>query len=434
MIDFSAMELKGWRQFDHVEIDLTKQATVLTGQNGCGKTTLLNILNRHFGWSLHFVATPYFSRKKNTKLWSDIYRPSSRANSTQANASTSRERGDPIDGDFEDIGNVDQSTISIGAIRYNDGSSCDIRISALVGNQYDLDYGSMQPVVGLHIPSHRPIASYTHVPNIPTDPKTATQEYQQYQQLLIQFYGGQRGENPGKIQKQSLISFAVFGEGNSAVTPNPEIKHHLDQFQEVLRKVLPKSLGFRRLEIRMPDVVLVTETGDFSLDAMSGGVNAVFSIAWQIHMFAQDKGSFTVTIDEPENHLHPSMQRTLLPNLTEAFPFSRFIISTHSPFVVSSFPEANIYALIRNERSRIVSHKLNISDVSGTPNEVLREILDVESNLPVWVEERIARVIQETEDLAPKEKARRIMEQLENLGIADSIVEFQRSVTNAPTR
>ncbi|CDN56515.1 Hypothetical protein RG1141_CH42010 [Neorhizobium galegae bv. officinalis bv. officinalis str. HAMBI 1141] len=215
------------------------------------------------------------------------------------------------------------------------------------------------------------------------------------------------------------------------MTPNLPIMHHYQKFQEVLRNVLPQSLGFKYIEIRMPEVVLVTDSGDFTLDAMSGGINAIFSIAWQIHMFAQDQLDFIVTIDEPETHLHPSMQRTLLPSLAKAFPQAKFIISTHSPFIVSSFPDANVYALVRNDRARVESILLDLRDLSGTPNEVLREILDVGSNLPVWVEEAVGKVIDDTANLPPEEKARAIMTQLERLGIANAIAEYGNRVADA---
>ena len=430
MTELKYIKIMDWRQFEGVNIDVSKPITVLTGQNGCGKTTLLNVVNRHFGWNLNFVSTPYIGKRRAKKMWSDIFRPSgkksnlSKSKDTKESANIESTYDDDFDAELEEF---EEGRKEIGTVVYDNDTKCSITTNTIVSAQYKPEYHNIQPVAGMHIPSHRPVASYTNVANIPTDPRTATQEYQQYQQLIIQFAGGGRVENPGKIQKQSLISFAVFGEGNASVTPNADIKKTFDEFQEVLRKLMPESIGFQKIEIRMPEVVLVTSSGDFSLDAMSGGVNAIFSIAWQIHMFAQDKAHFTVTIDEPENHLHPSMQRTLLPGLAKAFPKAKFIVSTHSPFMVSSFPEANIYALVRNANNRIVSELLDVSDVSGTPNEVLREILDVDSNLPVWVEDRIAKIIQESSALEPAEKARLIMQQLEQLGIADSLEEYGRS-------
>jgi predicted ATPase len=410
MIDFSSLELRHWRQFSDINLDLTRQVTVLTGQNGCGKTTLLNILNRHFGWSINFVSTPYTLKKSAKRIWSDIYRPRSTSFSFD---------------DEPQLSLLDQRQ-NIGKIGYSNGASCNIFVNGVATAQYAPDYDSMQTVVGMHIPSHRPLATYTDVKSIPTDPKGANEEYQQYQQLLMQYSSGAGRSNPGTIQKQSLISFAVFGEGNNSVIGNSDLQELFLTFQEVLRKVLPSFLGFERIEIRMPEVVLVTSSGTFSLDAMSGGINAIFSIAWQVHMYGVGKTSFTITIDEPENHLHPSIQRSLLPNLAEAFPKAKFIISTHSPFIVSSFPEATIYALVKDEASRVKSLRLDLADVSGTPNEVLREVLDVGSNLPLWVEKKLDDIFQRVEELPEAERAKSIMEELGRLGIADSIVEYKR--------
>ena len=39
---FSGLYLSGWRQFEFVELDLHPRLTILTGANGCGKTTILN--------------------------------------------------------------------------------------------------------------------------------------------------------------------------------------------------------------------------------------------------------------------------------------------------------------------------------------------------------------------------------------------------------
>lgn len=50
-----------------------------------------------------------------------------------------------------------------------------------------------------------------------------------------------------------------------------------------------------------------------------------------------------VFIDEIDAHLHVSLQRKVFSFLTEAFPNIQFIITTHSPFVVSSVNNAVIY-------------------------------------------------------------------------------------------
>jgi len=46
-------------------------------------------------------------------------------------------------------------------------------------------------------------------------------------------------------------------------------------------------------------------------------------------------GSGVVLIDEIELHLHPKWQRAIIPNLKKTFPNCQFIITTHSPQVIS---------------------------------------------------------------------------------------------------
>jgi hypothetical protein len=186
--------------------------------------------------------------------------------------------------------------------------------------------------------------------------------------------------------------------------------------------MLPKSLGFKKLEVRMPDVILSTEAGDFSLDAMSGGIASLFGITWQIFMFGWKKPACTVLIDEPENHLHPSMQREILPALAAAFPNYQFIVSTHSPLVVSSESSATVYALVYTDQRRVISKKLTEADLSGSVNKILREILDVETTLPIWVEERMKRLLKKLteEKIAPEA----LYEEIKQEGLEDSLGEF----------
>ena len=103
---------------------------------------------------------------------------------------------------------------------------------------------------------------------------------------------------------------SIFGYGNNTMDPQPELLKFYHAFG--LRKFLPPTLGFRAIKIRGPEVVLETRSGDFIIDAASGGIIKLIEIAWHI-------GGFIVTIDEPENHLHPAMQKVFLERLVATF-------------------------------------------------------------------------------------------------------------------
>lgn len=71
-------------------------------------------------------------------------------------------------------------------------------------------------------------------------------------------------------------------------------------------------------------------------------------------------------IDEVENHFHPQWQRRIVSILQNLFPNLQIIMTTHSPFVVSSVENAKIY---------VCESKIDYS--------IVRDITEDYSNLPV---------------------------------------------------
>lgn len=126
---------------------------------------------------------------------------------------------------------------------------------------------------------------------------------------------------------------------------------------------------------------------------------SLIDLAWQIFLYSIDNSTFTVLLDEPENHLHPSMQRTVMGSLLDAFPNVQFIVATHSPFVVTSVKESSVYVLkhenVNDEITpkRVFSYLLGNTNKSATASETLREVLGVPVTLPMWAEEEIESIV-----------------------------------------
>jgi predicted ATP-binding protein involved in virulence len=57
------------------------------------------------------------------------------------------------------------------------------------------------------------------------------------------------------------------------------------------------------------------------------------------------EGNGVVLIDEVDMHLHPRWQRRLIHQLTETFPNCQFILTTHSPLVISDSKDVLCYVL-----------------------------------------------------------------------------------------
>lgn len=96
-----------------------------------------------------------------------------------------------------------------------------------------------------------------------------------------------------------------------------------------------------------PRVVFHGKKLNFS--QLSDGVRT--TIGWIADfMMRQDKGSESLKeglllLDEIDIYLHPKWQRTLLPAMRKALPDVQIIASSHSPFVISSCPDARIHVL-----------------------------------------------------------------------------------------
>ena len=58
-----------------------------------------------------------------------------------------------------------------------------------------------------------------------------------------------------------------------------------------------------------------------------------------------------VLVDEVDLHLHPEWQRHLVPTLSRAFPQLQFILTSHSPLVVSTLSSRNVLLLEEHEQA-----------------------------------------------------------------------------------
>lgn len=98
---------------------------------------------------------------------------------------------------------------------------------------------------------------------------------------------------------------------------------------------------------------ICTEGKKFKFTQLSDGFAAVLDIVADLILKMQDDKSLTrayqkigiVLIDEIETHLHLELQRIIMPFLTKTFPNIQFIVTTHSPFVLNSMPDAVAFDL-----------------------------------------------------------------------------------------
>lgn len=121
--------------------------------------------------------------------------------------------------------------------------------------------------------------------------------------------------------------------------------------------------------------VMQLSQGEKSLMALVG------DIARRLAMMNPDlddplQGDGIILIDEVDMHLHPSWQRNLVRRFTDTFPNCQIILSTHSPLVISDQKDILVYLLSNGEIGTLPS--LYGADV----NTVLLEAMDTDVRNP----------------------------------------------------
>ncbi len=107
------------------------------------------------------------------------------------------------------------------------------------------------------------------------------------------------------------------------------------------------------------------------------------------------EGEGIVLIDEIDLHLHPQWQRKLLPALTHTFPNIQFIVTTHSPQVLSHLSRESVFLLEDNKISdreiytegrdsnSILQDAFHLPEVEKEYETEIKEIYNLISNYDV---------------------------------------------------
>ena len=160
-----------------------------------------------------------------------------------------------------------------------------------------------------------------------------------------------------------------------------------------------KLKGFSKNEKTMP--VFENSAGEeFDINDLSSGEKQLFLRTLSIKML-EPKNSI-ILIDEPELSLHPKWQQKIIEVYKKIGENNQIIVATHSPHILGSVSNENIFILYRNENGKIeVKTGDELYSSYGQPvNRVLKDIMGLKSvRTP-----KIDRDIQELRKLVDEDK------------------------------
>ncbi|MDR0891259.1 MAG: ATP-binding protein [Mediterranea sp.] len=197
--------------------------------------------------------------------------------------------------------------------------------------------------------------------------------------FLLAYYGDERKANfvdvePFMLTKPQLswskdiqdkkvdqfLSFMVYCKVQAAMNGKEEAdayNHWFDEFEEMLRQIYGDKELTLEFQPRDYSFFIHTEGKDFKLTQLSAGYSSILDIVTDLILKMQSDEKLVrayemegiVLIDEIDAHLHLELQRLILPMLTKFFPNIQFIVTTHSPFILNSLPNAVVFDMERRE-------------------------------------------------------------------------------------
>lgn len=148
----------------------------------------------------------------------------------------------------------------------------------------------------------------------------------------------------------NLKATQAFSKNEGAQQRADEIDAWFRRLESTLRKIYGDNTVKLIFDVETFEFRIKAENREpFDFNTMSMGYAAVFDIIADLMMRMESQHCYDlegiVLIDEIESHLHVELQKQIVPILTELFPNIQFIMTTHSPFVLNSAPNAVIYDL-----------------------------------------------------------------------------------------
>ena len=173
---------------------------------------------------------------------------------------------------------------------------------------------------------------------------------------------------------------------------NQVMKKRLEKVREVIcSNIFPEIDDFKFESTNTNNCVLFkTKDGWFRYNELGFGYQSMLS--WVVDLckrmfetFPKSKNplleSAIVLVDEIDLHLHPKWQREIISYVSEIFKNVQFIVTTHSPLIIQSMQEVNLYVLRREDEKIVVEHS-PVTNFSGwTVEEILSETMNLGSDI-----------------------------------------------------
>ncbi len=215
--------------------------------------------------------------------------------------------------------------------------------------------------------------------------------------------------NREDLENENFIHNPDKGKDRQLEAVRQAIYSILDNFSDLRVERYPLQMTLEKNGEKL--IVNQLSDGEKGLLAMVG------DIARRLAMVSAEgtnalEGEAIILIDQIELHLHPKWQREIITALKQTFPNCQFIITTHSPQVLSNIKPENIYVLESGAEGITARHPQR--SFGRDSNSILEDVMGV-AERPVEIKEdlqELFRVIEAGDLEAARELRQTIAEKI----------------------
>lgn len=428
--------LDNFRAYNRLDIDFETGITVIVGENGEGKTSILDAISQLFGYFLQRL-------------------PGVKGLGTSSSDLRIGEDG-KLAPALRIWGELDV-TVEWGALPHQNQQH------NVIGVSRSLARDQSQTTKAAFLQKWPPpgalgMTPLTHLANAIID---AENQDLPYLIPLVVYYKTNRAVFETPLRRRNFqTEFARFDSLNGALGSNADFKRvfewfHAKETEEALEQKRKRSfdqedpeltvvrraieqffpmftaprIGLRPLRFlvdqKREDNAIVT----FDLNQLSDGYRTTLAMVTDLacRMVAANppggignigdplQSEAIVLIDEVDLHLHPRWQQTILADLRRVFPNTQFIVTTHSPQVLTTV-EANCIRILRRQGD-VTAVEIPDFSLGAKSVQLLEDIQHVDARPPMEITRKLAQYKQLVEqDKWDSEQAKTLRRALNHWG------------------
>jgi len=395
----SSVSLKNYRCFDEVHLNLHPNLTVIVAENGVGKSTILDAIRVGlwpFISSFDLAKSSSFNDPSNSIAIDDakLVKSSEGGMARQLPASVTM-NGDWGEGTCKEWSRTRESEATRSKTKGDANSKAMTAWAARIQNEIR---DSSKPARNLPVFGYYGTGRLWAQKNL-MGANNREKDDTSDTSFYIRTFGYQNCMDSASSYKHfrqwftwAWQSRSNMNERRSVSDKEKEIANiRIEVIQKVIDNFLKETTGWHTLEFSVEDqqsLILNNDAqGWMKVDNLSDGIRSVLAMVGDIahrcvklnpHLGINvtDQAEGVVLIDEVDMHLHPRWQQLVLTQLVAAFPKIQFVVTTHSPQVLTTVKPESIRGLKITDGKIVVKDDYEFSE-GAESQSVLEDILGV---------------------------------------------------------